>query len=163
MQHSVAGTSFSLGKRGDALACIISTRCSQCDHSILLETSRKVKGPRVYRRWECNLAAVWGQMSTGGGHSKLQETIGVLGVPVMSARHFTNTERDIGEWWQKQLEEVAPKESHQISIPAIRTGTSPPLRWSLTSSWKDLNRLSRCMESDTRGLSGMETVPCIQH
>lgn len=94
------------GEKRDALASIISTRCSQCDHSILLETSRKVKGPQSYRRWECNLAAVWGQMSTGGGHSKLQETIGVLGVPVMSARHFINTERNIGEWWRKQLEEV---------------------------------------------------------
>ena len=90
------------GEKRDALASIISTRYSQCDHSILLETSRKVKGPRGYRRWECNLAAVWGQMSTGGGHSKLQETMGVLGVPVMSARHFINTERDIGEWWRKQ-------------------------------------------------------------
>ena len=46
-----------------------------------------------------NLAAVWGQMSTGGGHSKLQETMCVLGVPVMSARHFINTEREIGESW----------------------------------------------------------------
>ena len=46
-------------------------------------------------------------MSTGGGHSKLQETMGVLGVPVMSARHFINTERDIGELWRKQLEVMA--------------------------------------------------------
>ena len=76
------------GEKRDGLASIISTRCSQCNHRILLETSRKVKGPRGYRRWECNLASVWGQMSTGGGHSKLQETMGVLGIPVMSAREL---------------------------------------------------------------------------
>ena len=31
-------------------------------------------------------AAVWGQMSTGGGHAKQQETMAVLGVPVKSVR-----------------------------------------------------------------------------
>ena len=31
-------------------------------------------------QWKSNLAAVWGQMTTGGGHSKLQKTMGVLGV-----------------------------------------------------------------------------------
>lgn len=47
-------------------------------------------------RWECNLAAVWGQMSTGGGHSQLQETMSVLGVPVMSKASFISIEKDIG-------------------------------------------------------------------
>ena len=36
--------------------------------------------------------------------------------------------------------QLAPNESHQISMPAIRTGMSPPLRWSQTSSWKDSSR-----------------------
>ena len=106
------------GEKRDGLASIISTKCSHCGHSILLETSHKVKGPRGYRRWECNLAAVWGQMSTGGGHSKLQETMGLLGVPVMSPRQFINTERDIGEWWRMQLEEVmaeAGKEEKRLA------------------------------------------------
>ena len=94
------------GEKQNGLAAIISTRCSKCTYTITLETSRKVKGPRGYSRWECNLAAVWGQMSTGGGHSKLSETMSVLGVPVMSARHFIRTERDIGEWWRKQLQEL---------------------------------------------------------
>ena len=106
------------GERRDGLAAIISTRCSQCNYNIPLETSRKVKGPRGYCRWECNLAAVWGEMSTGGGHSKLQETMSVLGVPVMSARNFITTERDIGEWWRKQLQEVmveAGKEEKRLA------------------------------------------------
>ena len=87
------------GEKRNGLAAIISTRCSKCTYTITLETSHKVKGPRGYCRWECNHAAVWGQMSTGGGHSKLSKTMSVLGVPVMSARHFIRTERDIGEWW----------------------------------------------------------------
>ena len=44
-------------------------------------------------------------MSTGGGHSKLQETMGTLGIPVMSKNSFTSTERDVGRWWKDQLEQ----------------------------------------------------------
>lgn len=32
-------------------------------------------GPSGHKYWECNLAAVWGQMSVGGGHSTLQESL----------------------------------------------------------------------------------------
>ena len=56
-------------------------------------------------RWECNLAAVWGQMSTGGGHSKLEETLSVIGVPVMTKKRFNDTERDIGETWRCALKQ----------------------------------------------------------
>ena len=42
---------------------------------------------------KCNLAAVWGQMSTGGGHTQLQETMSVLGVPVMVKSQRTDRER----------------------------------------------------------------------
>ena len=50
-------------------------------------------------RWEVNLAAVWGQMSTGG------ETMSTLGVPVMAPKNFVATERNIGLWCQEQLRE----------------------------------------------------------
>lgn len=40
----------------DGLSSIISIRCSVCAHS-LLETSKKVKDPRGYSLWECNLVA----------------------------------------------------------------------------------------------------------
>ena len=53
--------------------------------------------------WESNLAAVWGQMSTGGGHSQLEEQMSIVGVPVMSKTSFINTERNIGEMWRAEL------------------------------------------------------------
>ena len=84
------------GESRDGLASILSTKCSLCGHTIALETAQKVIGPQGYRRWECNLAAVWGQMATGGGHSQLEETMSVLGVPVMSKMSFIQTERGIG-------------------------------------------------------------------
>ena len=56
-------------------------------------------------RWECNLAAVWGQMSTGGGHTQLEETMGVSAVPVMTSNSFIATERNIGEAWRVRLQD----------------------------------------------------------
>ncbi len=47
--------------------------------------------------------AVWGQMSTGGGHSALEETMSTMGVPVMTKNGFIDTERVIGEMWKQEL------------------------------------------------------------
>ena len=93
------------GEMRHGLASILTGQCSKCTHAISLETSPKVKAPSNYSRWECNLAAVWGQMVTGGGHSHLEESMGILGVPVMSKASFINTERKIGEWWKDKLKE----------------------------------------------------------
>ena len=100
------GGSFILsGETRQGLASILAGQCSTCKHTINLETSSKVKGPSENCRWECNLAAVWGQMATGGGHSHLEETMSILGVPVMTKASFINTERQIGNWWKEKLVE----------------------------------------------------------
>ena len=107
------------GEVRDGLASVLSSNCSTCGHGITLQTSRKVKGPHGYCRWESNLAAVWGQMTTGGGHSQLQETMSIVGVPIMSKSSFIHTERDIGEWWKVQLRESmieAGKEERKLAI-----------------------------------------------
>ncbi len=93
------------GETRFGLASILTWQCSKCPHKIALETSPKVKGPSKYSRWECNLAAVWGQMTTGGGHSHLEESMGVFGIPVMTKAAFISTERAIGEWWKEKLME----------------------------------------------------------
>ena len=85
------------------LASTIKGDCSNCEHVITLDTSKKVKGPLGYNRWECNLAAVWGQMATETGHRQLEETMSVMEVPVMTKATFISTERDIGEWWKQIL------------------------------------------------------------
>ena len=89
---------------------------------MLLETSRKVKGPKRYQQWDCNLAAVWGQMSTGGGHTRLHATIGTLGVPVMSKNTFTHTERHVGEWWREQLQKTMQKAGKEEKLLAEDRG-----------------------------------------
>ena len=87
----------------DGLASVLTGRCTDCMDPIIFETSTKVKGPRGYSRWESNMASVWGQMVTGGGHSHLEEMMSVMGVPVMTKASFVNTERDVGDYWKTEL------------------------------------------------------------
>ena len=64
-----------------------------------------------------------GTMATGGGFNKLEESMSVLGVPVMSRRVFVNTERIIGKWWWKLLEEsmhAACKAERELAIQEKR-------------------------------------------
>ena len=112
------GTVKLIGEQRNGLASILSSTCTQCGDCIRLETSRKVKGPNGYKRWESNLAAVWGQMSTGNGHNNLQDAMSVLGVPVMSKTTFIQTERDIGELWELEMEKAmleAGKEEKRLA------------------------------------------------
>ena len=119
------------GKTRNGLASIFKGHCEKCDHTITFQTSKKVKEPRGYSRWECNLAAVWGQMSTGQGHSQLEESMSVLGVPVMTKAGFIFTEREIGEQWKVELQQLMveagqeekrlaeEKGDYHESVPAI--------------------------------------------
>ena len=75
-----------------------------------------------YLRWEFNLAAVWGQMSTGGGHSQLEEAMSVVGVPVISKKSFIGTEKDIGEVWKKELWESMAKAGKEEKKLAEESG-----------------------------------------
>ena len=106
------GTMSLAGEKRYGLASILSSRCTY-GFEIILESSNKVKGPLGYTRWECNLGAVWGQITTGGGHSPLQETMSVLGIPVMSKPCFQKTENDIGKWWNMRLQEAMLEASRE--------------------------------------------------
>ena len=106
------------GEERNGLASILSSTCTQCTDCIRLETSRKVKGPNGYKRWESNLTAVWGQMSTGSGHNHLQDTMSILGVPFMSKTMFIQTEQDIGGLWEQEMEKAmleAGKEEKRLA------------------------------------------------
>ena len=87
--------------------------------NVKLESSVKIVGPKGIKRWECNVAAVWGQIATGGGYSKLNETMATLGVPCTSQKNFIATERQIGEWWRDKLHESmmeAGREERKLAI-----------------------------------------------
>ena len=89
-------------------------------HSWLFVTKKCLSlHPQKFRNqyWTTNLAAVWGQLATGG--DPLQESMSALGIPVMSKQSFMQTERQIGEWWWNALQEsmkAAGKEEKQFAI-----------------------------------------------
>ena len=57
-------------------------------------------------------------MITGGGHSRLEESLSVLGVPEMSKASFISTERGIGERWREELAGAtkAGREERRLAI-----------------------------------------------
>ena len=104
LNHTKCGDSICLtAEKRYELASILSSKCNNCDYEVTLES---VKGPNNKMRWECNLAAVWGQMTTEGGHFPQKETMGIVGIPVMNKPCFQKTENDIGKWWSIRLQEA---------------------------------------------------------
>ena len=55
------------------MASTLCCRCTGCLHEFKFSISSKVQGMTGGKCWESNLAAVWSQMSTGGGHAPLAE------------------------------------------------------------------------------------------
>ena len=55
--------------------------------------------------WETNFTAIWGQMSTGNGHSPLSEAKAVMCMPTMTKASLISTEPHIGEWWWELFQE----------------------------------------------------------
>ena len=106
-------------KDREGLASIIGCKFKGCGHELIFNTSTKTKGLTGNMFWTNNLAAVWGQMTTGGGFNTLEESLSVLNVPVMTKRSFVHTEQVIGKWWWSVLEEsmkAAGREERQIAI-----------------------------------------------
>ena len=68
------------------LTSVLISRCAGCQQEFRFSTSPKVKGVTGGKQWETNLAAVWGQMATGGGHKPFAEMMAILGVPTMTKK-----------------------------------------------------------------------------
>ena len=73
-----------------------------CHYELIFPTLSKVSGLSGGKCWECNMVAVWGQMSIGGGHSSMS----VLGILVMTKRSFIASEKQIGQWWMDVLQQT---------------------------------------------------------
>ena len=121
-----------IGEKGRyGLASILAYKCSGCGQTISFATSTRVNIPSGGKYWSCNVAAVWGQMATGGGFNHLEESLGILGVPVMSKQSFVTTEQTIGKWWwdlfnestlaagNRERELAIQENSYHEGVPAI--------------------------------------------
>ena len=95
-----------VGEHNRAGFCsVLSSHCAGCHMEFQFSTSSRVQGMSDGHYWECNLAAVWRQMATGGGHAPLKESMAVLGIPSLSKMSFMSIEKRIGEWWWSLLED----------------------------------------------------------
>ena len=61
-------------------------------------------------------------MATGTGHRQLEETMSVMGVPVMTKATFISTERDIGECWKQILLSSMPEAGQEEKKIAEENG-----------------------------------------
>ena len=107
------------GEKRNGLASILSCKCTSSDQEMSFSTSTKVASTKGNQYWTSNLAAVWGQMVTGGGFNPPEEAMSTLGIPVMSKQFFMLTERQIGDWWWSSLQEsmkAAGKEEKQYAM-----------------------------------------------
>ena len=89
--HMVAQSSDALtifGEKGrNGLASIMGCRFKGCGQEITFNTSTKTTGLTGNMLWTNSLAAVWGQMTVGGGFNSLEESLRVLNIPVMTKRY----------------------------------------------------------------------------
>lgn len=83
--------------RREGLASTLLAECNTCKEALYLESSTKVKGSGSKKnRYAVNVGAVLGQMATGGGHARLNETAAMLDIPGMSKSTFSSIEMQIG-------------------------------------------------------------------
>jgi hypothetical protein len=79
------------------------------------DTTDNIRDLWGYQQWECNLAALWGQMSTGSGHAQLHAW-----VPVMTKKSFIQTDKDVGEWWIMRQTEPHPSSDESGQLHYLR-------------------------------------------
>ena len=106
--------------RREGLVSVFLIECDKCREKFRCESSNKVNGSSSKKkRYVVNLGAVWGQMVTGGGPSKLNEIAATLDMPGMHRKTFVSIEKQIGQAWETLLAEEMTKageEERQLAI-----------------------------------------------
>lgn len=86
------------------LACKLQYKCRACGMNLVVETQPRQRGPVGSKhRYTINVTSVWGIMSTGGGHSQMDEILSMMDIPCMSHTAFGTTETFVGQLWEQQL------------------------------------------------------------
>ena len=85
------------------LAVVIRLACEKCAKQFRLHSSKQVDTADG-KRWLVNIAAVLGQLATGGGTSALSRMLSCMGIPDMPKSMFTATERSLEKNMAQLLE-----------------------------------------------------------
>lgn len=109
------GACYIEGETNAGLAVVFSAVCSKCEAHYTIRSSHQITASDGKKCWAVNMAAVLGQISTGGGHARLNSTLATLDIPGMSKRMFTSTEDFLGREMKMRLLEtmVAAAEDEQ--------------------------------------------------
>ena len=62
-------------------------------------------------------------MATGSGHSNLEESMSIMGIPVMTKASFIQTERDLGMFWKEALQSSMAEAGRQEKSIAEAKGS----------------------------------------
>ena len=108
------------------LAVIMQASCVKCGHVFSIRTSPRTETSNG-KQWTVNLGAVLGEMSTGGGLTRLNSTLALMEVPGMNKRMYSETEEFLGKEMRQHLarsmQQVAEEEKqHAISINSFHQG-----------------------------------------
>ena len=77
------------------LCSVLTARCSKCLKLLKMHTSESSKlGDKCH--YSCNIAAVLGQVATGGGGAHLEEQLMCLDIPSLSTHSFVHLEKSLG-------------------------------------------------------------------
>ena len=107
------------GEKRSGLASVFTSQRQGCGDVIELETSEKSGWSRRPQTMGIQLSSSVGADEYWWWPLSTEESMGVLGVLVMSKQSFICTERGIGEWWQRKLEETmleAGKKERRLAI-----------------------------------------------
>ena len=101
------------------LAAVLSVKCIKCESTFCIHSSKRVKTSDGHQRWVVNVAAVLGQMSTGGGATSLTCTLAPMNVPGMAKRLYTVTEQFSSDTMKQLLTDrkaTAGEEERKLAI-----------------------------------------------
>ena len=94
----------------NGLGTTLLARCGKCNEEFLFTSCNKIdlKKPdgTIRSTHQSNVAAVMGQISTGGGCDSLEELLCTIGVPSMSKPTFIEIERLLGISFEQYLSEL---------------------------------------------------------
>ncbi|KAK3089294.1 hypothetical protein FSP39_002467 [Pinctada imbricata] len=102
------------------LASILGVVCQGCRKQFKLVNSPTLPESK---RYDINVRAVWGSVSTGNGPSHLNELLGTMNSPGLSSTSFTSIEEEIGKWWANTLKDSMLKAGVEERRLAIERGS----------------------------------------
>ena len=101
------------------LASILSVKCLKCGTKFQINSSKRVKTADGHQRWVVNVAAVLGQMATGGGATSLTCSVTPMNVPGMPKKLYSTTERFLSDCMHQLLTEKmieAGEEERRLAV-----------------------------------------------